>query len=799
MVDSINLNSIRVDDSGRVSVSGLGSGIDYKAAVDSIIKARQIPVDRLTTRISGNEDKITAYQDARNLLSALQDSLKNLRGAVSVDNATNAFAAKQAFASVSRTDGATASPAANILGVSLTNTAAAGSHSIEVLQTAASHKISSDAYNSTSSVLGFAEGDQFTIEGKTITLSASDTLLTVRDRINAANTGTSPSGVSASIVSVSPTQNYLVLTKDTTGTPISLSNTTGSPLTTMGVLTGGDSVKNELQASRTAQFYADGLLDQTNKKYESARVSSASATLGSNGTLRFNDGVTTLDLAYTSGQSVQTLANNINGDTTLQGMGISANVVSEGGQVRLQINSSGNAFTTTEVGGGNALNSLGMGNARLLIERDSNTINDLFGGVTLTLFQAEVGTTVKIDVEKDLASIKTQVSNFVDAYNAVKEYINKQTYTDPTTNKASADATLISSRTIAQIETQLNSIVGRGTDGVSDAFSVLAQIGVEFVDNSTLSDPMKADTLTIDENLLDAKLLSNIDDVRRLFAFDFSSSDPRISLLGYTNKTSYSASGYTLNIGPVGSSQETSASVVDSAALLNDGTNSVGATTSGQFEINGTAITYDITTDSLDSLASKISAAGITGVTAQVVTDGNGNKQLRIDASSGLITVGNDTGDLLNSIDFSTTATRIVSANINGPADGSDDGSVTINSHILTMTSKTGAEGMQVFYSGSTQPSSISLNYTVGVGTKMFYAVDSMLDPVDGSVENEIKGLTDQNTTTQSRVDEMMARLDRQRQSLLDRFLAMETALTTMKNLLDSLKTSFDAMNQNKN
>lgn len=797
--EAINLNSIRVDDKGRVSVSGLGSGIDFKAAVDSIIKARQIPVDRLQSRVTGNETKIAAYQDVRNLLNGLQESLKNLRGAVSIDNSTNAFAAKQAFASVSRTDGTTPSAAANILGVSLTSAAAAGSHSVEILQTAAAHKISSDAYASTSSVLGFTDGDKFTVEGKEIIVSASDTLLTLRDRINAANTGTAPSGVSASIVSVSATQNYLVLTKDTAGTTITISNTTGSPLTTAGVLTGGGLVKNELQAPRKAQFYADGLLDQTNKTYESARQTSAAATLGSNGTIRFDDGVTTLDLAYTSGQSIQTLASNINANGTLQGMGISASVVTEGGQVRLKVQSSGAAFTTTEVGGGSALTSLGMANSRLLIERNTNTVNDLFAGVTLTLFQAEVGTTIKVDVEKDLASVKTQLSSFVTAYNAVKEFINKQTFADPTTGKPGADATLLSSRTIAAIESQLNAIIGTGTDGVSQAFTVLAQIGVEFIDNTTLSDPLKADTLVIDEGTLDAKLLSNIEDVRRLFAFDFSASDPRISLLGYTNKTAFDASGYTLNIGPVGSSQETSAAVTSSSAFLDDAVDSVGATISGQFEINGTPIVYDITLDSLDTLVTKITAAAIPGITAAVVTDTNGNKQLRINAATGLLTLGADTGDLLTSIDFDTSATRIVSANINGPANGSDDGSVTASGMTLTMTSATGAEGMTLFYTGSTSTSGISLDYTVGIGTKMFYAVESMLDPVDGSVENEITALTDQNTTTQTRVDEMLARLERQRASLLDRFLAMETALSSMKNLLESMRQTFDAMsNQNR-
>ncbi len=480
-------------------------------------------------------------------------------------------------------------------------------------------------------------------------------------------------------------------------------------------------------------------------------------------------------------------------------MGISASVVTEGGQVRLKVQSSGAAFTTTEVGGGSALTSLGMANSRLLIERNTNTVNDLFAGVTLTLFQAEVGTTIKIDVEKDLASVKTQLSSFVTAYNAVKEFINKQTFADPTTGKPGEDATLLSSRTIAAIESQLNAIIGTGTDGVSQAFTVLAQIGVEFIDNTTLSDPLKADTLVIDEGTLDAKLLSNIEDVRRLFAFDFSSSDPRISLLGYTNKTAFDASGYTLNIGPVGSSQETSAAVTSSSAFLNDAVDSVGATISGQFEINGTPIVYDITLDSLDTLATKITAAAIPGITAAVVTDTNGNKQLQINAASGLLTLGADTGDLLTSIDFDTSATRIVSANINGPANGSDDGSVTASGMTLTMTSATGAEGMSLFYTGSTSTSGISLDYTVGIGTKMFYAVESMLDPVDGSVENEITALTDQNTTTQTRVDEMLARLERQRASLLDRFLAMETALSSMKNLLESMRQTFDAMsNQNR-
>ena len=91
-------------------------------------------------------------------------------------------------------------------------------------------------------------------------------------------------------------------------------------------------------------------------------------------------------------------------------------------------------------------------------------------------------------------------------------------------------------------------MVGTGVEGVDGNYSVLAQAGITFVDNSTLSDPTLADTLQIDESTLDTALLNNADDVRRLFSFDFTSSDPRVTLLSFTGNTTYSASGYTLNV-----------------------------------------------------------------------------------------------------------------------------------------------------------------------------------------------------------------------------------------------------------
>ena len=66
-------------------------------------------------------------------------------------------------------------------------------------------------------------------------------------------------------------------------------------------------------------------------------------------------------------------------------------------------------FTIEEAASGTAIADLGLYNKELLIERDSNTISDLFKGVTLSLFAAEKGTTVTIDIEQDLAQAKTAI------------------------------------------------------------------------------------------------------------------------------------------------------------------------------------------------------------------------------------------------------------------------------------------------------------------------------------------------------------------------------------------------------
>lgn len=694
-MDALNLSNLAVDKNGRVSFSGLNSGIDFKAAIDSIIAAKRIPADSLKARITANEDKIAAYKDFKNLLSGLKDQLAELRGAVNFGATGNVFKAKQAFASASRTDGQTASAVGNLLGVTVANGATLGTHTIEVLRTATAHKVGSQAFGAINTTLGLAGSVTLGIAGgpqATITVAATDTLQDIRDRINSANSGVSKTGISASIVSVGPSTSYLVLTPEQTGKRIEFSDETGGLLAGLGISAdGGVTLSNELQAPQTAQFYADGLLDAST--WRSAAVSSQSASLGSllgvgvgshSFEIRDADGAALQTVSYSDTDSLQTLAQAI----TAGGAGITASVVQDGSQYRLSIAKDDGAAIGFAADSDNLLAGLSLAKQPLLIERDSNTIDDLFSGMTLSLYGAEAGTTIKLEIERNLTTVKSAVAGFVEAYNAVRQFVNEQSQVDDKTGQRSDDAgPLFGSRTLASVSAALSRIVGNGTNGVDGAFSVLAQAGIELVDNSSLDDPMLKDTLKIDDTKLDEVLLSNPDDIQRLFAFDFAASDPRVALLGFSGKTGFNAAGYTLN-------------------LTHDGATLTGA------DVNGIP------------------------------------------------------------------------------------GSATINGSTITLTDQTGAEGLILFYSGSGDLSGIQLDFTVGAAQQMFSALEDALDIDNGAIQAELDTLTDQNDFNQDRIDEMLTRLDYQREQLTQRFITLETSLSTMQRILDGIKQQTDAWYQ---
>jgi flagellar hook-associated protein 2 len=471
MSTNLNFDNLTIDRSGRASFSGLSSGIDLQKAVDGLIAARRIPIDRIEQRISGNQVKIAAFQDLGALALHLKSALDKLRGVPSFDRSSDMFEAKRAFATTRRADAGAPSQAADIVGVTVTNQSQAASHTVEVQQIAAAHKIASHGITGAlEDPLG--QSGTFVINGRTIAVDGADSVLDLRDAINAANAGADATGVTASIVSISASEHVLILTADDTGTDatISAADAGGAVLQSLGVLDGGGAAKNELQAAQNVELLVDGL-----------------------GTV---------------------------------------------------------------------------------IERQSNTVDDVFGGVTLSLFKAEPGTTIKLDVERDLNQVKSASVDIVDPDKKLRLFINQQALTEVPEDDETGAGVLAGTSALSEIRARLAAAIGGAVQGNDATFTVLAQVGITLRGASTVADPLQANTLDVDETKLDDALLNQTDAVRELFAFQMSSSSPDVVLLGFDGDTQHSASGYQLNVAYSGGAI-TSANLGGSADGSDDGSISV--------------------------------------------------------------------------------------------------------------------------------------------------------------------------------------------------------------------------------
>lgn len=431
----INTSGITTDANGRVRISGASSNIDWKSIVDTQILAKRQPAVQLETKISANLEKINAYKTLKTQASTISVALNKLRSAPgsSVDVFNTKLATGTTAAAVGAPSGFTPSSIGSLLLTSIGSTAQNGTYSVRIIKTAQAQQIRTDSISSTTTSLaslGITPGT-FTLGGKTITLGANDTLQDLRANINAAG-----AGVTASVISASASDNYLVLTASSTGVANTMNFAGGNSLSDALGLTAAGTVKTQLVSARDAELNVNG----------------------------------------------------ING-----------------------------------------------------ITRSSNNISDVINGVTLNLLKAEANTDITLKIEPDLNTIKTAIGEFVDAYNEMRAYFTEQrTASDRNDDGTIEDnelGVLAYDQRLRDIMTQLGNMAATTVASNADGFRSLSQIGITLNANYELQ---------IDDAVLDAKLLSNVGEIKKLFGFNATTSDSRATILGRTSATQ--AGTYYLNI-----------------------------------------------------------------------------------------------------------------------------------------------------------------------------------------------------------------------------------------------------------
>lgn len=194
---------------------------------------------------------------------------------------------------------------------------------------------------------------------------------------------------------------------------------------------------------------------------------------------------------------------------------------------------------------------LGSGN---WISRNTNSVEDVIPGVSLTLKQANSNASITIGVTTNTDAIKTNIETFISAVNEVRSAL--QALTKVSNSSGTATGSLLTGNYGVQlIGTQLKDVItdmGLGFDvfnsttGTGDYYSALSQLGISTdADESSSTYGM----LVLDEEELDEALANDPDGVAELFAanYDGQSDSADFSYLGRINgKTK--AGSYDVNI-----------------------------------------------------------------------------------------------------------------------------------------------------------------------------------------------------------------------------------------------------------
>ncbi len=288
------------------AIEGLISGFDTTALIDAILDIQvRGPIAQIESRVEQEQLKFGAIQTLNANVLGLDITSQSLQS-------TALFDTKSASSSNE-----------SILSASASSSAKKGSFQIRVDNLAKADQVSSDIFLDGNDELGFS-GD-FLINGQKISIGTTDTLQTISTQINA-----SGSGATASVIQTAPNQTKLVISAADTGVNRLEFRKIGnsSILDDLGLINSETSVDFTVNADNNG-----ALSDAFDPLVDTFDLTGKSITINDAG------GQFTLDVNFSGVLDLTSISNEINAASTAAGANITASIVSEGANERLQITS----------------------------------------------------------------------------------------------------------------------------------------------------------------------------------------------------------------------------------------------------------------------------------------------------------------------------------------------------------------------------------------------------------------------------------------------------------------------------
>ncbi len=729
-----------------VAFSGIGSGIDSATIVAQLMQIERRPLQRLEARKIG-------FEAQRDVYSQFRSRFQTLNGAATALNASTAFSPVKAASSDSTVATVSASSGAN-----------PGIYTLRVSRLAQAQKLGSTAQTSATQALGTS--GSFIVNGKAVTVEATDTLTSIASKLNGLG-----NGVTASVIDAGPGNAFLTLTAQASGADgrIQIANVSGGALGSLGFTTGAAVIRDPIGGTG-ARTYG----------FRSATESLQSMTgAAMTGTFQVNGEDVSVDFAT---DTLQSLATKI----TATGTGATASVVTstENGKTvqKIEITGTGMPAGLTDTSG--TLEALGVyqrgyqsvlvaaQNAEFTLDgvavtRSSNTVTDVIPGVTLTLLKADVGTppTTTLSFTRDTDAIKASVKSFMTAVNGVLDFVRTNSAFD---KESFAAGPLFSDPLASQAVSALVSQMLADVPG--GALTNLTQVGFGLDETGNVK---------LDEAALDRALAENPEAVRRLFAAVGSGSTNDLRFVSSTGKTKSPPTGsFTVEVTQLA----TRASMTGGVAQTDPSTAGETLTFGGSAFGNVNTVLFVPSGSTASSLVSLINNDTRLKDVVEASIDGSGQLvvQARRFGTQGDFTLVSDQAAASNNSGIGTSGGTFVGAvNVAGRINGED---ATGNGQFLTgNTGNANTEGLQIQYTGSALGLVGSVNFSRGIASLMSSRAEQFTETGNGLLTAADASLQSQVEALDVRITEFEALLSVREERLKARFLAMERAISRLQ------------------
>ncbi len=758
-----------------ISFSGLASGIDSSSIISQLTAVAKKPVTQLQGKDDGYNADLSAWQQFNSSLSALQSAVTTL-SAPATFSAASATSSNPAAATVTALPGA-----------------AVGAHSLSVTQLAQAQKVVTAPVASGSTALGRA--GLFTLNGKSVAVSATDSLTDVAVKINAAQ-----AGVSATVLNVGPGDFRLTLTSNLTGTAntIAASDVSGGVLGGLGLLgTGTAGVRQPVSLTQNGAAYTGAAsLTLSSATQPVGTLLGVAAGKAPGGTFHLSNGGTgagneadiSVDL---NTASLADVANAVNqaGIT-----GVSAEVVTlpdvNGNLGRIHqlqiVNKGGAAPAFTDPN--NVLSTLGVLQAPftktvtaaqdakfsldgLDLTRSSNTVGDVIPGATIKLLSAGTAAAAgaaaapaqtAINVAQNTDTIVQAVNSLATAYNAIQDFVSSQNKFTPPTDSAAgvagASAPLFGDTTLSQIQDQLSQTLTAVSGNTT-----LQSIGV------TLGQDGK---LTVDSGALTSALQANPTSVSNLFSASGTTDSTDIRFVSASPKTvATSGAGYAVKV--------TQPATQSSGAAATAGT--AGAVSGALFP-GGVKLTLPVGSTLQDTVSLINNTSSLNSQVYASIDSGNHLvlASQRYGSGNGFTVSSGSAADGTNS-GIGPSLSVICGVDVAGTINGE-----TATGTGRTLTGNAGnatTEGLQLLVSqaaasGAT-PNHVSVTH--GVADSLNQTLTQILDPINGSVAGAESALNSQISDTQNEIAKIQTEVSTYQDYLTQLFSAMETRVSALQ------------------